>query len=102
MKKKLLLLCTIGMMAASLTSCAALDSVKDVLKDTPLGGVLGGILDDGEESTNDSISNSTDDGKDDSSNTEHVHAADHIAAKDATCESVGNIEYWYCSECDGV
>ena len=102
MKKKLLLLCTIGMMAASLTSCAALDGVKDVLKDTPLGGVLGGILDDGEESTNDSISNSTDDGKDDSSNTEHVHAADHIAAKDATCESVGNIEYWYCSECDGV
>ncbi len=30
------------------------------------------------------------------------HTLVHVEAKDATCLELGNIEYWYCSECDWV
>ena len=29
-----------------------------------------------------------------------VHSLDHTSRKNATCEAVGNIEYWHCSICD--
>lgn len=31
---------------------------------------------------------------------EHVHSATRIAAVAAGCEEFGNIEYWYCADCD--
>lgn len=32
--------------------------------------------------------------------TEKVHNAVHVEAKEPTCDTDGNIEYWYCSFCD--
>ena len=29
----------------------------------------------------------------------HVHTVEHVEAKEATCLELGNIEYWYCTEC---
>ena len=35
-------------------------------------------------------------------NDEHEHSIEHVEAKAATCTQVGNIEYWYCTECEIV
>ena len=29
-------------------------------------------------------------------------SADYVAAKDATCSAEGNVEYWFCAECEQV
>ena len=30
----------------------------------------------------------------------HEHTVKHVEAKAATCSEAGNVEYWYCTECD--
>ncbi len=35
-------------------------------------------------------------------NKTHEHTVEHAEAKAATCAEAGNIEYWYCTDCDDV
>lgn len=30
----------------------------------------------------------------------HTHTMEHVNAKEATCETAGNIEYWHCTDCN--
>lgn len=33
-------------------------------------------------------------------NSSHVHQAEYVPQTNATCQNNGNLEYWYCKECD--
>ncbi|MCD8372210.1 MAG: hypothetical protein LUD27_02785, partial [Clostridia bacterium] len=64
------------------------------------GGQSGGSdTEQSQSDSTDSSSNNSGQSSEDDTGGSHVHVYTRIPAVDATCESTGNIEYWYCYGC---